>query len=205
MKIRVQLPFTLLAIFALQSSFAPTALAQATPNKTNDRGTEIMLNIGRIDVLKFVLPVLMDKKQLNEILSGLEKCRTKEQQIRDLDLKELAPLEAEVSKAVEKGIDEGDYPNRDLQAKIIKITSALGIRRSIAINENIDLMLEVIKKHLREDQRKVMANIMEPSQINPGLKKSEMKEDEKLKLYIRQILIDPFTYDVLKKLYKKAK
>ena len=60
------------------------------------------------------------------------------------------------------------------------------------------------KKELNEGQLAVMRNLTDPNYVEGETKASKLPDDEKTKLYIREILLSPLTYDIFKQLAKHA-
>jgi hypothetical protein len=163
-----------------------------------------LLKINKINILKYVTPLLLKKTQLNSLMSTMEKCQAKQSEIIALDAKEFKKIEAEIDKALNGALNDGTYPKRELQAKVIQIQDALLLRRKIATAEMVDMLLETCRKSLNEGQLKVMGGLTDPNYVEGETKASKLPDDEKIKLYIREILLSPLTYDIFKQLAKRA-
>lgn len=188
----------LILCVALASSMA---FSQDSGSKEVDQA---LLKIEKLNILKYVTPLLLKKSQLNSLMTTIEKCQSKQKEILALDAQEFRKLQGEMDKALEDGLNEGGYPKRDLQVRIIKLQEALLIRRKLAINEMIDMLLDTCKKVLNEGQLNVMKNLTDPNYIEGETKAVKLPGDEKTKLYIREILLSPLTYDIFKQLAKHA-
>jgi hypothetical protein len=160
--------------------------------------------INQLSMVKFILPLLLKKSQYNSLLITIEKCRRQELEIREKDATELAKLDKKIGQAITDGIESGKLPSQDFQTEIIKLQKALFMRRQIATGEMVDMILETCKKSLNAGQIKAMANAMDPKAIDPEAKPSQMSDDEKVKSYIRFVLLDGTTYEILKQLAKRA-
>ncbi len=167
---------------------------------------QIILKINKLNIVKYVTPLLLKKDQLNALMSTIEKCRAKQSEIVALDAMEFKKqkLEAEIDKALDDAMNNGSYPKRDLQSKVIKIQDALLMRRKIATNEMVEMLLETCKKQLNEGQLAVMRNLTDPNYVEGETKASKLPDDERTKLFIREILLSPLTYDIFKQLAKHA-
>ena len=163
-----------------------------------------LLKISKLNILKYVTPLLLKKSQLNSLMTTLEKCQAKQKEIVALDAKEFKKLETDIDKALDGALNDGSYPKRELQSKIIALQDALIIRRKLATNEMIDMLLDTCKKSLNEGQLAAMANLTDPNYIEGETKIAKLPNDEKTKLYIREILLSPLTYDIFKQLAKHA-
>jgi hypothetical protein len=163
-----------------------------------------LLKINKLNILKYVTPLLLKKTQLNALMTTIEKCQAKEKEIIALDAKEFKKIDAEIDKALDGALNDGSYPKRELQSRIIVLQDALIIRRKLATNEMVDMLLETCKKNLNEGQMAAMVNLTDPNYVEGETKVSKLPNDEKTKLYIREILLSPLTYDIFKQLAKKA-
>lgn len=160
--------------------------------------------ISQLNIAKLVLPLLLDKKQINALLLSIEKCRRQEMTIREKDADELLKLDGEITKSLKEALEEGKLPSRELQQKIIKVQDALLIRRQIATNELVDEIYGACKATLNAGQLKAMANGLDPASVDPSLKGSTLTEEQKIKNYIRFVMLDAMTYEILKALAKSA-
>ena len=175
-----------------------------TPSKNIQDANQVLINIDKLNVVKFVLPLLLKKKQIGDLMGAMEKCRTKELEVREADAKELLKLDADVKKAVAAAVEKGDYPDKALQTKVIAVQEAILTRRRIALNENIQIMEDAAKLTLDAGQLKVMVNILDPRSVDPSAKTDKMSDDEKRRFYIKSVFLDGLTYELLKVMYKKA-
>ena len=148
--------------------------------------------------------LLLKKVQLNALMTTIEKCQAKEKEIIALDAKEFKKLDVEIDKALDGALNDGSYPKRELQSKIIALQDALIIRRKLATGEMVDMLLETCKKNLNDGQMAAMVNLTDPSYVEGETRAAKLPNDEKTKLYIREVFLSPLTYDIFKQLAKKA-
>jgi hypothetical protein len=177
------------------------ALAQDPVTPKGKRSDEIMIRMRQVDLLNRILPLLLTKAQLREILPAVEKARKKEREILALEDKDLATVADKLEEAVTKGIEAGVPPSKAFQMEIATFTNALYIRRQAALYEMIDEVYKAIDKQLDPGQKKVMANTLKPNLLDPKAKAEEMTDVDKIRFFIRMTLLDDAAYDVLKKLY----
>jgi hypothetical protein len=166
----------------------------------------VLLKISKLNIVKYVTPLLLKKSQINALMTTIEKCQSKQKEIVELDAKEFKSrkLDVNIDKALDEALNEGSYPKRELQAEIIKVQDALLVRRQIATTEMVSMLLDTCKKNLNEGQMVVMRNLTDPNYVEGQTKASKLSDDEKTKLYIREVLLSPLTYDILKQLAKHA-
>ena len=68
----------------------------------------------------------------------------------------------------------------------------------------VDMLLETCKKNLNDGQMAAMVNLTDPSYVEGETRAAKLPNDEKTKLYIREVFLSPLTYDIFKQLAKKA-
>ncbi|MBI1331534.1 MAG: hypothetical protein JST12_11155 [Armatimonadetes bacterium] len=194
MKIKV-----LVAMIAMAAPFAAFASAPTQGSADVDK---ILYKIQQLNLIKFIQPILLKKSQYNDLLTVIERCRAKENDIKDLDAKELKKVEGDIDTALSGATNDGKYPSRELQEKLIKVQDALVTRRRIATNEMVDMIYEVCKKTLNEGQMNVIKNLIDPSFV--GGKTDKMTDEQKIRLFIQQIFLDHMAYDLMREMAKHA-
>jgi hypothetical protein len=165
---------------------------------------KMMFKISQLNQVRFLLPLLLKKKQYNDILLAIEKCRRQELEIREKDATEWLKFDKKVSAALKDGLEDAKMPSRELTNDLYKMQNALMIRRQIATGEMVDLVLDACKKTMDSGQLKAMAFAMDPKVVDPSLKTENLGEDARMKAYIRYVFLDGVTYDVMKILAKNA-
>jgi hypothetical protein len=68
----------------------------------------------------------------------------------------------------------------------------------------VEEFYNAIKGVFDEGQMKVMANSLDVAVLDPSVKKDSMKDEDKIKFFIKRIFLDEVTYDLLLKLQKNA-
>ncbi|OWU65112.1 MAG: hypothetical protein CBB60_006350 [Armatimonadetes bacterium Cent15-Ar3] len=194
----------LASLFVAGAVVLSTGAMAQTPTKNVQDANQVLINIDKLNVVKFVLPLLLKKKQIGDMMAAMEKCRSKELEVRESDAKELLKLDADTKKAVAAAVEKGDYPDKALQSKIISVQEAILTRRRIVVNENVQILEDAAKLTLDEGQLKVMINILDPRSVDPSAKPDKMSDDEKRRFYLRSVFLDGLTYELLKVMYKKA-
>jgi hypothetical protein len=156
------------------------------------------------DLLNHILPILFTKAQLNAILPAIEKSRQTVNTAHDNEYHKLLELDPKVTAAIDKALNDGQVPGRDLLKTINDQMNTLQLTRMVLGRQNEGLVYEAITANLNSGQKKAMANDLDPATIVPGLKVETMSDEDKIRFYIRNILLDPLTYDLLVKLVKSS-
>jgi hypothetical protein len=182
-------------------------LAAAAPAQTTTAGgarsDEITLKIKKLDVLIQVVPLALRKEQFGPILASIEKMRQKDKELRAQEDKDLANLDAAISKAVDEAIGKEKYPPRETQTLVANTYRAMGVRRQLFAVDAVDTVFAACKATLNEGQIKTMEKSLKPDALEPGIKVDEMDSDAKVKFFIRKVLLDPVAYDVLVQMSKQ--
>ncbi|HZH97655.1 MAG TPA: hypothetical protein VEX38_01675 [Fimbriimonadaceae bacterium] len=187
------LPITLLALLFT------SAVAQ-TPAEQARRSEEIVSKAAKLDILNQVLPVLMTKEQLRKILPSIERARQLVREAEKEEYKALLKLEGKLDTALKEAHEKGQVPNRALLNEVFQTYNGLSNKRRLVADVNTGDVLKVFLATVNEGQKKAAANALDPRQFDRGIKVDEMKDEDKLKLFVREILLHPLAYDVLVKL-----
>jgi hypothetical protein len=187
------------------SAFAMAQSSAAAPKTDLERGDVTFRRLATLDVSLKILPVAFTKEQINALLPVLERCRNKEKQIRELDAKEFIKIEEKVENALKGAIEQSRYPTNEFKEEIAKLTNAIAVRRQLATNEMVDTIYEAMKKSLNTGQIKAISNLIDPKYGNGTENPSKMTEEERIRFYIRGIMMDATTYELLRKMVQFTK
>lgn len=194
----------LLLSLGLFAAFVAAAPAQSTSTPKAAQSDATMRKIQQIDVLIQLLPLNLKKNQIDLLLTGLDKARESEKKIRSMEDDELAKLEPKLAEALKNAYEKGAYPPRELQSEVAAVTRAMGIRRQVATGEMVEDLYKVVDTGLEAGQKTIMAKSLAAAALDPSLKGVTMTEEQKVKFYIRKILLDITAYESLKELRKTA-
>lgn len=192
----------LLVVLAL--SLASIGLSQSSDERTK-RATEILRKSRKIDLLNDILPVLMDKKELNAILAALDKTKKNVEDEEQFEFSLISKLEGELDAAIKAGTEKGDMPTHALMLKLSKTFGLLAGSREEASSTNIKTVKDAMNKVLNAGQLKAAASTLDVGVYFPGKKPEEITQDQKLDMYVRMVLLDPEAYSLLTDLFKNAK
>lgn len=181
-----------LMIFGTTIAGAPAAV-QLKPNPEADR---ILLKMRRMQIVDQLLPVLLTKEQIKQILPTVEKARQNEDDRYKDELKKMKELEPELDKALEAAIKEQKTAEEEFVVKYQKTFSALERQRKVLIDFSAGQVLKKMKEVLNVGQLKAAENALDPRLF--GEKDPEsMSSDAKLTLWVREVLLDRASYDLL--------
>lgn len=192
-------------IFSLAISLVFASAAFAQPATPGSRSDQILLKARDIDLLNHLLPLLLTKDQINGILPLIEKCRKKVKDVEAEEAKDLASLEGEIDAAVSKGIKEQLVPPKTIINKLTALFTGFTIRRQAAANENADFVLPELKKILKAGQWQTAVHTIDPSRYDPKIDVKTMSENDRVKFFIKDVILDPNTYPLLIKILKERK
>lgn len=105
-----------------------------------------------------------------------------------------------MDKAVKDGIEKGDVPDKQLLRELNAMVRLFSMKRAAVASDNAVMVLDVLKTTLNAGQLKVAANTLDFKIYNPNIKPEEIKEEDRLKLYVQEVLLDPLAYDLLVKI-----
>ncbi|RYG43791.1 hypothetical protein EON79_16285 [bacterium] len=121
----------------------------------------------------------------------------------ELEDKELLAFETKLDKTIEEAREKGKYPTKDAMAESYNLLKIFSGRRALARSTFVERVYKVVKSKCDDGQLTVMEKSLEPKLIDPSVK-LEGRED-KIRFFIRVVLLDPQAYDVLKREYIRLK
>ena len=169
------------------------------------RKSELVLSkMRQIDVLTQVVPLALTKDQLNQLLPAIERARARVAAQQKQEAQTLEALDGKVSDAIKQSEEKMVPPPQSLLDDLAKTTMQMALKRQVIVDENTDAVLKVFNQICNAGQKKAAANSLRPELIDPSLKADKMTDEEKIRFFIEEILLDPQGYPVLLELAKHA-
>ena len=191
-------------LLALSFVLVLAAMAPAQdidPEKAKE-STAILVKMRKVELLNQILPLVLTRDQILQILPTIERVRAK---TRELTLKEhdaLLQFDKSSQGMIDAGL-QGKMPDQSGVRDIEVFYEAVDINRQALMGENIDAMMAVLQKTLNKGQMKVMANSLTLKFFEPDVTTDEEKDDTvKERVFVREILLDPLTYDLFVQMSK---
>lgn len=186
-----------LAVLLLACLMAVSSFAQTSADERNKRIAEMVDKMIRVELINQLLPVMLTKDQLKALLKPIERSRTRVRELRQQDHDELKRLEAQFDEAIEKGQAKGSVPPQELMAAISKVIFDSATRTQIVASENIEEVMTTFKQVANKGQLKAAANSLNPKFFNPKAKPEEMSQDDKIRVYVSEVLLHVLAYDII--------
>lgn len=195
--------FFLMGVVLCALAISPMASAQATKQEASaKRADEILNKLHELDLLNQLLPVLMTKEQMRKILPSVEKAREMVRATEKGEAEQLEKLAAKIDPVITEAYEKKKVPSIDILTEYAKTFAKLRVVRRSVVEANTTNVLEVVQKTLDKGQLAAARNALEPKYIDPSLDKEKMSDDEKLRFWVKVILLDPQAYTILTKLSK---
>lgn len=194
----------LLALFAVLSIFVCLAHAQSDADK-DEFSRQTFTKIRKIDLLFNILPVLYTKDQINKLLPALERAHTVNRETLDNEYDDYKGVDKLCDKSISDAIQQNILPTRQQRAELSNLLYKQEVRRQVTILKNVANIKEVFDKVMSDSQKKAAANSLDPRTFDPKAKPDEMTQDQKIEVYVREILLDQLTYDLLVERAKNMK
>lgn len=193
--------------FLISSLMVVALSAGAFQVPTNEerakRATEILGKARQLDILNQVLPLLMTPKQLDKILSRLDKHRVESRKLELSEYDFLLKLEGNLDKSLKEAYDKGAIPTREALTASYSTFKMFEIRRQAVIGEVVTDLLKIVDTEFNAGQKKALAGAFSDSLVAQGGDASKLTDDDKRRFFVELILLDPMAYDVLTKLSLK--
>ena len=193
----------ILRILMIALAALTVSVGMAQPGTANAQKADAAMEaIRKLDLLNQILPIVLTKEQVNHLLPVVEKARAKFRLTMQREAEELGKMQSRLDAAVKEATDNQKLPDKALLAEANKLINTLTLVRQVITEENTDLVLEQLKKTCNAGQLKTAANSLDPRYYGSTAKPAEVKEETKLRLFVREILLDALTYDLLLKMAK---
>jgi hypothetical protein len=186
----------LLLVLSLLFGLFVISTAQPVDPEMAKESTDILTNMRKVELLDQLLPLALQPSQIQQILPVLERIRDKQRKLIAQEHKDLLDFEKTAQAAVDAGL-KGKLPSEDYVRSIQVFYKANDIRRQVATGENLDMLMPVITKVLDKGQQKVMSNSLTLQFFEPDITPAEATDDQKMRVFCREIILDPLGYDVL--------
>lgn len=174
--------------------------AQGVDDTTARKSGEIFDKATRLDLMNQILPILFTKEQYRDILPAIERSRQRVRETEKLEADELKKLEPKLDAALKDANEKGAVPARELLTEVATMLRKFGITRRIISDQNTQEVMDAFNKTTNSGQKKAAANALNPRLFDSSAKPEEMKDEDKLRIFVREILLHPMAYEIMRKL-----
>jgi septal ring factor EnvC (AmiA/AmiB activator) len=189
-----------LVCFVLIFSVCALSFSQTDEQKQQDIAN-FRARIHQLEIYNYVLPVLLKKDQLRSLLTEIEKVRQKRREILDAEYKVMNQLNARVDEAITAASTKGAVPGQELVSDLYGATQRTQLVMMMWTNESVDVLYTTVLAVLDKGQQTVMAKTLNPKDFPNELKKpEEVTQAERIKIFIKYVLLDPDAYNLLVKM-----
>ena len=191
----------ILLVLSLVFGLFAVSLAQDVDPEMAKQSADILTRMRKVELLNQILPIALTKDQIQQILPVLERIREKNRKLIEQEHKDLLEFDRSSSDAMDAAI-KGEMPKSDYVRNMEAFYKANDIRRQVAMGENIDILMPKLKEVCNQGQMKVMANSLTLAFFEPDLTAGDVNDEVKERVFCREILLDPLTYDLLVQMSK---
>ncbi|HXH60366.1 MAG TPA: hypothetical protein VNI20_03315 [Fimbriimonadaceae bacterium] len=190
----------LILVFALAIAAVAPAQLTADQKANSDR---ILTKVRKLDMYNQVLPVLFTKDQIKAILPVLEEHRANASNQEMDENKMMLGWEKDLDEQLKRCKDKGEMPKPEVLNMANIYFKVFAMKRKAIVDDAVEKLKEVLKDKCNDGQLKAAENALDPRNYVPDADPAKMTDDEKLDMWIRLVLIDKNTYDILVDLSKK--
>lgn len=171
-----------------------------TPEDRAQKSFAIFEKNIKLDLYNQILPLLFTKEQFRALLPAIERTRQRVRETEKLEFDELQKLEAEMDKALKDAADKQALPPAALMTKISNTLKKLSVARRLIVDMNIQEVNDAFIKVANPGQQKAAANSLNLALYYPNAKPEDVKDDQKLRIFVSEVLLHPAAYDLMRKL-----
>lgn len=171
-----------------------------TPEQMAAQSDAIFIKNLKLDLYNQILPILFTKEQLRAILPAIERARQTVRETEKLEYAELKKLEKDLDAALKDAETNNKIPPPELMTRISNTLKKLGAARQLIAQMNTQGVMDAFMKAANAGQHKAAANSLNLALIMPGVKPEDVKDEDKIRIYVREVLLHPDAYEILRKL-----
>lgn len=177
---------------------------QGADDPTAKKSEQIVLKMRQLDLLNQLIPLALNKEQVGKLLPAVERARARVKQTQKEEFAVLDKLDTKITAAIKASEEKQIAPPQVLLDEVAAETFKLAQKRGAVITENVDAVFKAFNEICNAGQKKAAANSLAIAFYVPEADIKKMTDADKIKVYIREILLDPQAYDVLLRLEKTA-
>ncbi|MEA2552990.1 MAG: hypothetical protein QOJ65_1166 [Fimbriimonadaceae bacterium] len=186
----------LLLAISLSAACLTGAVAQTIDPDKSKESTRIVQAMRKVELMNQILPLVLERDQILQILPVLERIRDKNRRLLIQEHDDLLKYDKQSTAAVDAAM-KGKLPDQNFVRELVAFYRVNDLRRQIAMGENIDLLLPALDKALNKGQQKVMANSLTLKFFEPDITPEQATDKLKIRVFVREVLLDPLTYELL--------
>lgn len=189
--------FLLASLLALSVALSGAQSSGSDKAKDSDA---IMKKIEKLDIFNLVLPLLLEKDQLKKLLPSIEKARENVRIANEKEYEELKKLEPQLNLMISEAENKDEVPKREVITAAYSTVRKLYTARRLIVQMNTALVLEQFKKIANAGQLKTAAGSMTAAQLGFTGKPEDFTEEMRIEGFVRDVLLHPAAYEILRKL-----
>ncbi len=186
-----------LAALALSAVLMTSASAQIITTTKGPKSDATNLKIHKLDLVLKILPLALKKEQYKDLLLAVAKARQKERELLEKEDETLEQLDSKLTDSLDAALTKGAYPSPELVTEVSNKTRDSGLRRSFLMAQLTESIYKDLTQSLNAGQIKVMAGSFDDRYIDPSAKKGDLKDDLKVRFFITNVILDPYSFDIL--------
>lgn len=191
---------TLSILFALALALP---LAAQTPSEQAARSDAILTTLRKVELVNQLLPMLLNKEQMSKVLTAVERARAEARKTEKDEYEFLRRLEPKLEAALKDALEKGVVPKQELFTEVAATLQTLQLKRKAVADDNTEKVAAVLEEVLDAGQKKAVANSLNVRLFMPNADPDKVTDEEKMRLFVKYILLDPQAYDLLLKMPKK--
>ena len=181
-----------LASFAAFAAIASCAFAQE-----NEEALRINRNIRKLLVLNQLLPLLLTGSQAKALLPSIEHAHAAERRIREQELEVMKSNNHRIDAAIRAAEKGNRITTGKENERIIGMLYELGQHRASMIRTESEKVRLAMVKVLNVGQVKAASHSFDPRWLDNNLDPKTMSDEQKLRIYVRMVLLDESVTDYL--------
>ena len=163
----------------------------------------ILKKIRQMELYNELLPVMFKPDEAKAFLPILERHRAEVRKIEQSEHKMLRPLEVKLDRVIKVAEETGKVPDTEVLVHALNLFRTFAMIRKALLDATAQELIQTMRQTLNEGQVRSAAGAFNPKAFDPSLDPETMTEDEKLSLWVKIVLMDHLSYDIMLGFSKK--
>ena len=157
----------------------------------------ILKKIRQMELYNELLPVMFKPDEAKAFLPILERHRAEVRKIEQSEHKMLRPLEVKLDRVIKVAQETGKVPDTEVLLHALNLFRTFDMKRKALVDDTAEELIRTMRQTLNEGQVRSAAGAFNPMAFDPSLDPEKMTEDEKLSLWVKVVLMDHLSYEIM--------
>jgi len=157
----------------------------------------ILKKIRQMELYNELLPVMFKPDEAKAFLPILERHRAEVRKIERSEHTMLREFEVKLDRVIKVAQETGKVPDTEVLLHALNLFRTFDMKRKALVDDTAEELIRTMRQTLNEGQVRSAAGAFNPMAFDPSLDPEKMTEDEKLSLWVKVVLMDHLSYEIM--------